>query len=332
MYAPRRARLAVAAVAAAVAALVAGFATRAAGAAPDAGVVDVTTNLAFQQSSAAGTGMTLTSAGEVLTNNHVIRGATTIRVTDPSTGRTYPAKVVGYSVANDVAVLRLRGASKLRTVTLGNSSAVRVGQQVTAVGNAGGVGGTPSSAPGRVTGLGGSIVASDQDGLRERLVGLIRTNAALQPGDSGGPLVDTAGRVIGMDTAASYDFEFQSAGGGYAIPINRAVAIAKQIEAGHASATVHIGSTPFIGVSISSESDGSGALVVGVVSSSPADRAGIVEGDTITAVDGHPVTSYAELSARLLRHNAGATVRVQWLDPSGGTEKATLRTVAGPPQ
>ncbi len=142
-----------------------GLASSAAAAPLGAGVVDVTTNLAYQSGSAAGTGMVLTPAGEVLTNNHVIRGATTIRVTDPSTGRGYAATVVGYSVASDVAVLQLTGASHLHTVTLGNSSTVKLSQRVTVVGNAGGTGGKPSSATGRVTGLGRSIVASDGQGL-----------------------------------------------------------------------------------------------------------------------------------------------------------------------
>src|SRR5206468_10490986 len=214
------------------------------------GVVDIETNLAYQNAAAAGTGMVLTSSGEVLTNNHVIRGATTIRVTDPSTKRSYAATVVGYSVTSDVAVLQLTGASHRHTGTLGNSSNVKLNQRVTAVGNAGGVGGKPSSATGKVTGLGRTIVASDGQGLSAQLTGLIRINAVLQPGDSGGPLLNANARVIGMDTAASAALTSQAVGEGYAIPINRAASLAKQIVAGRSSATVHIGSTAFLGVSI----------------------------------------------------------------------------------
>ena len=301
-----------------------------AGAASTSGIVDVTTNLAYENGAAAGTGMTLTSSGEVLTNNHVIRGATTIRVTDPSTGRRYTATVVGYSVASDVAVLRLAGASRLPTVSLGDSSSLKVGQRVTAVGNAGGRGGTPSSVSGSVTGLGRTIVASDGQGLQEQLVGLIRTDAAIRPGDSGGPLLDAAGRVIGMDTAASAGFFFQSSSEGYAIPINRALALAKQIVAGRGSATVHIGSTPFLGVRV--EPAGSGASVVSVVSGSPADRAGIVAGDTIVALDGRLIPSYDALSTLVLRHHAGDTVAVRWIDQFGTTQSASVRTAVGPPQ
>jgi S1-C subfamily serine protease len=295
----------------------------------------VTTTLGLQNGSAAGTGMVLTASGEILTNNHVIRGATDMRVIDPSTGRSYAATVIGYSVTSDVAVLQVNGAVNFHPIARGNSSNVKVGQLVTAVGNAGGKGGKPATAKGKITGVGRSIVASDGEGISEQLVGLIQTNAALQPGDSGGPLVNAAGRVIGMDTAASVDFEFQSRHQGYAIPINRALTLAKQIVAGHASTTVHIGSTPFLGVSVADPANGespTGALVAGVVSGSPADQAGIVAGDTITAVGGKPVTSYEVLASLLLQYNAGATVAVQWLDGTGTTQTANVVTATGPPQ
>jgi S1-C subfamily serine protease len=319
--------------AAALAAAFVGFAPRAGGASFETGVVDVVTNLAYQNGSAAGTGMVLSASGEVLTNNHVIRGASTIRVIDPSTGRRYSATVLGYSVANDIAVLKLKGAAHLHTVALGNSSTVRVGQPVTAVGNAGGAGGTPASARGKVTGVGRTITVSD-DGITERLTGLIRTDAALEPGDSGGPLLNAVGRVIGMNTAASVGFQFQAAREGFALAINRARSLVRQIEAQRSSATVHIGSTPFLGVSVSFADDtgATGGVVGTVVSGSPADQAGIVAGDTIVAVDGQTVDSYAALSKLLLQHNAGDTVTVQWADTAGGTQTVSVKTVAGPPQ
>ena len=331
------ARFSIAALAAAFAAAAIGLAPHpAAAAAVSTGVVDVTTTLGLENGSAAGTGMVLTASGEILTNNHVIRGATDMRVIDPSTGRSYTATVVGYSVTNDVAVLQVNGTVNLHPIARGNSSNAKVGQLVTAVGNAGGKGGKPATAKGKVTGVGRSITASDGEGISEQLVGLIQTNAALQPGDSGGPLVNAAGKVIGMDTAASVDFEFQSSSHqGYAIPINRALTLAKQIVAGRASTTVHIGSTPFLGVSVADAANGetpTGALVAGVVSGSPADQAGIVEGDTITAVNGQPVTSYEVLASLLLQFNAGATVTLQWLDGTGATQTANLVTATGPPQ
>ena len=255
-----------------------------AGSAPalDRGIVDVETNLGYQHVAAAGTGMILTSSGEILTNNHVIRGATAISVIVTATGRRYAATVVGYSVSADVAVLMAKGASGLQTVRLGDSSKLKRGQSVTAVGNAGGAGGAPAVTKGTITALGRTIIAGDQDGSAEQLVDLIETNAALRPGDSGGPLLDRAGRIIGMDTAASNNFSFQSGGnGGYAIPINRAVALAKQIVAGSRSATVHIGPTGFLGVTVQPSgylqdgADTKGALIVSIVPGSPAERAGL---------------------------------------------------------
>jgi S1-C subfamily serine protease len=166
------------------------------------GVVVIETNLAYQGGQAAGTGMVLTSSGEILTNNHVIRGATDIKVRVPSTGRSYAAEVVGYDLTDDVAVLQASGAADLKTAPLGSSSSVDVGQSVQAVGNAGGTG-YLSHASGTVTGVGRSITVSDDQGGSENLSGLIETNAAVRPGDSGGPLLNSAGQVIGMDTAAS---------------------------------------------------------------------------------------------------------------------------------
>jgi S1-C subfamily serine protease len=244
-----------------------------------AGVVDVETNLGLEGGAAAGTGMVLTPSGIVLTNNHVIRGATTVRVVLPSSGRTYNARVLGYSVAADVAVLGLQGASHLQTVTIARSTRLRVGQPVTAVGNAGGAR-RLVVAPGRITGLGKTIMAGDGQNGSAQLTGLIETNAGLQPGDSGGPLFDAAHRVVGMNTAASAGFFLSStASDAYAVPVTRALAIAKQIQAGRASATVHVGATPFVGVQLQS-TDGyfgggrTGVVVAGVVPGSPADRAG----------------------------------------------------------
>jgi S1-C subfamily serine protease len=228
----------------------------------DPGLVDIDTTLGYQQEEAAGTGIVLTSTGEVVTNNHVIDGATTISVTDVGNGKTYSASVVGYNRTKDIAVLQLHGASGLNTATIGNSSSVSVGEDIVGIGNAGGTGGTPSAAGGTVTALNQSITASDEgDATSEQLTELIETNADIQPGDSGGSLVDTSGDVLGIDTAASAGFSFQSSGQssgnqGYAIPINEAITIAKEIEAGTSSSTVHIGATAFLGVEVAQSTCG----------------------------------------------------------------------------
>ena len=226
----------------------------------DPALVDVVSTEGDQGAVAAGTGIVLTSNGTVLTNNHVIRGATSIKVTDVGNGRSYTAKVVGYDATKDVAVIQLQNASGLTTASLGDSSSVQSGDSVTALGNAGGKGGTPSVATGTVTALNQGITASD-DGSganSEQLTGLIETNADIQPGDSGGALVNSYGQVIGMNTAASSGTQFQSESGqsavqAYAIPIDKAESIAKQIEGGQDSSTVHIGATAFLGI----ETDGS---------------------------------------------------------------------------
>src|SRR5580704_7270927 len=181
----------------------------------DPGLVDVTSTLGYQGATAMGTGIVLTSNGEILTNNHVVNGATSISVTDIGNGKTYKATVVGYDESQDIAVLQLSGASGLTTASTGDSSTVGVGDSVVALGNAGGVGGTPAVAPGSVTALNQAITATDEgSGSSEQLTGLIETNAGIQAGDSGGPLVNSHGQVIGIDTAASTNYQFGGSGSG----------------------------------------------------------------------------------------------------------------------
>ena len=295
------------------------------------GVVVVETSFADGQ--AAGTGMVLTSSGEVLTNNHVIRGATTIKIVLPGTGRSYSAKVLGYSVSKDVAVLKASGASNLRTVSLGNSSTVRVGQSVTATGNAGGTGALTSTS-GTVTALGRAITVGDESGS-QRLTGLIEASSELEPGDSGGPLFNAAHKVVGMNTAASVGYVFRGSrgGDGYAIPINTAIVIAKQIEAGKGSATVHVGPTAFLGISVASDqAGGSGAVIAGVLPGGAASTAGLTAGDVITSIDGRAVSSSATLRSALLLEKPGARVTVTYVDTLGASGTVTVTLGAGPPQ
>ena len=315
---------------------------RGASAAVGSGVVVIDTNLGYQGGQAAGTGMVLTSSGEVLTNNHVIAGATTIRVVVPATGRSYATRVVGYDVAADVAVLQLRGASNLATVST-SSAKLSVGQPITAVGNAGGTG-RLVSVDGTITGLRKTITAGDESGRSERLSGLIEIDAAVQPGDSGGPLLDGNGRVIGMDTAASAGFGFgfrtTSTSDAYAIPIGRALPLAKQIEAGRSSAAVHVGPTAFLGVEVESVSDAyrygdsgvSGALIGGVVPGGPAASAGLVPGDVITAIGGRTVSSPASITAFVLARKPGARVAVGYVDQYGSRHTVSVTLGSGPPQ
>ncbi len=304
----------------------------------DPALVDINVTLGYENGQAAATGIVLTSNGEVLTNNHVINGATSISATDVGNGRTYKATVVGYDRGKDIAVIRLDGASGLKTARIGGSSTAAVGAGVVAIGNAGGIGGTPSAAGGTIVALNQQIVASDAgDGVSERLTGLIETNADIQPGDSGGPLVDTAGAVIGIDTAASGGYSFQTNGSqGFAIPIDTAMALVSQIASGDASATVHIGPTAFLGVGMESASGfgsgaaTSGAIISGVVPGTPAAHAGLVAGDAITSVDGHAVDSPSSLSALLGAHKPGDHVTIGWTDQSGGRHSTTVQLATGP--
>jgi len=296
------------------------------------GVVIVNTNLAYEHAAAAGTGIVLTSSGEVLTNNHVIRGSKTIHVVIPGTRTAYSARVLGYDVTADVALLQLQHASGLATATIGDSSKLARGQTVTAVGNAGGAG-TLAVTTGRITGLGRTISVSDDQGGTVQLADLVETDASLQPGDSGGPLLDSAHRVIGMDSAASATFTFHGANDAYAIPINRAVAIAKQIIARQGSAQVHVGDTAFLGVQVQpAVIPDTGVLVGGVVSGGPVAKAGLVAGDVITGVGGHQVRSTAKLVSALLVHHPGDKVKLVWSDPSSGAHTSTITLASGPPQ
>src|SRR6476659_1305931 len=289
------------------------------------GVVVIETNLAYQNAAAAGTGIVLTSSGRILTNNHVIAGATTIRVSVPKTTHTYTARVVGYDTTADVAVLQLQKASNLKTVTTGDPSSPKPGARVTAVGNAGGTGRLTSSR-GNVTGLHKSITVQGDDGTTEQLTGLIETNAALQPGDSGGPLLNSAGRVVGIDTAASSGSPFagSASNDGYAIPIGKATTIAKQIVSGKASATVHIGATAFMGVQLGNSPSfaDQGATIVGVVSGGPAATAGLVPGDVITAAAGSVVSGPSDIQSLVLAHKPGDKIAVTYIDEGGQNQSA----------
>jgi S1-C subfamily serine protease len=328
-----RTRIVLAALVAAV--IAAGLALATTRSAPiGTGVVVIDTNLAYQGGQAAGTGMVLTSSGVVLTNNHVIRDATAIRVVVPATGRSFKAKVVGYDASDDVAVLQASGASNLKTIPLGNSASLNAGQSVKALGNAGGTG-SLRAASGTVTGVDRAITVGDDHGGGESLEGMIETNAAVQPGDSGGPLMNAAGQVVGMDTAASVGNGVARAAtsDGYAIPINKAVSIALQIMRGDASATIHVGGTAFLGVEVAENSyGGSGAVITSVVPGSPAAAAGLTPGDLITSFGGHAVSSPAELTTLVTTQKPGAPISATYVDQEGATQTATVALASGPPR
>jgi len=334
------------------------------------GLVIINATLQYDSEIAAGTGMVLNADGLVLTNNHVIEDSTKITATAVSTGKTYPATVVGYDVTGDVALIQLQDASGLTTVPVGNSSAVRAGDAVVALGNAEGQGSISATA-GQVTGLNQTITASNEGGstASETLNGMIQTNADIAPGDSGGPLASPAG-VIGMDTAGN-DASSQQAAAGFAIPVNTALSVARQIAAGHTSSVITIGYPPFVGIFIGSGSSSSpqaqqqqqeqqnggsgssqacytsnsdltvpsaiapvssGILVIGTICGSPAAAAGLTGGAVITAVNGQAAGSPDDLSSILARFHPGEVISVTWVSPSGQRTTSSLHLAAGPPQ
>src|SRR5262249_20204437 len=308
-------------------------------AAQEVGVVDVTTVLKCQGAQAAGTGMILNSTGEVLTNNHVVDGATSISVTVVSTGKTYTATVVGTDPTDDVAVIQLQNASGLQTAKLGDSSTVSVGDAVTGVGNAGGTG-TLTQAAGNVEALNQSLTATDDNGQNpEQLTGMIESNAPIQAGDSGGPLYNANGEIVGMDTAAEAASQSSTASQAYSIPINKALNIAQQIASGVQNSTIHQGYPGILGDSLADSSGNgfgsfgstaSGAQIQSVIDGSPAAGAGLAAGDVITAVNKTSVGSASDLHNALANDKPGSKVTITWTDTSGQSHSASITLATGP--
>ena len=295
------------------------------------GVVTIVSTLNYSSAEAAGTGIILTSTGEILTNNHVVQGSTAINVTVESTGASYSAKVVGTDATDDVAVLQLVDSSGSDVTGLTKATVdtgtLAAGDAVISVGNAEGTGNLVA-ASGTVTALNQSItVANDVTGADEKLSGLIETDADVVSGDSGGPLIDKQGEVTGMVTAASSGSRNVT---GYAIPIHSALAIAKQIVNGEASSSIVIGLPAFLGVELADAQTGSGVLISGIVTGSAAAGTGLAAGDTITAVNGVAVTTSDSLSSLIKAHAVGDRVTIAYTDAAGTAQQVTVTLAAGP--
>jgi len=299
---------------------------------------------------AAGTGIVLTSDGEILTNYHVVEGSTSVKVTLPSsagsTGTTYTASVVGVDQSADVALLQLQDASGL-TVAKIDDDTLKTGDDVTAVGNAGGTG-TLTAAEGDVTDLSASITTQSEDSVAgEELTSMIETSSDVVAGDSGGPLLDDEGEVVGIDTAASSGQDID----GYAVPIDTALAVVTQIRSGDETTVVRIGAAAFLGVEVASStvsdsgygygygddsngdagtSTASGATIAGVVDGDAAAEAGLEAGDTITEVGSTTVTDAAGLTKALSTMNPGDQIKVTWTTADGAAQSATVTLDASP--
>lgn len=287
------------------------------------GLVRVAATLKYQGGKAAGTGMVVTSNGEVITNHHVVEGATRIRVKVMSTGQSYRASVIGTDATDDVAVLQLKNAAGLATVTT-DTSPVSVGDAVTAVGDAGGSTSTFSAAAGKVTDTSRRITTHSQDGhSSEKLRGLIEISSDVISGDSGGATYDDQGEVVGMTTAASSG---SSDVVGYAIPIAKVLRIADDLEQGTQNARYEYGAPAFLGLGL----QGGGTTVSGVYPGTPAARAGVTAGDTVTRVGSTRVTTATGLKSAITTYSPGDRVRIAWTDADGTSHIATVTLMSGP--
>jgi S1-C subfamily serine protease len=332
-------------------------------------IVDVTSTLRYDDETASGTGFIIDGkAGLVLTNNHVIRDATSVTARLTSTGKTYPAKIIGADVGADIALLQLQGAAGLPAAPVGNSAALKPGAPVLAIGNQAGQGGPPTIAPGIISSLNRTIQANDgTSGFTEILHGMLQTSAQIEPGDSGGPLADAAGVVIGVDTAAGTGGQVA----GYAIPIDGAMTVARQIAAGRPEPGISFGVGGFLGVVMPSTTSPSpraqaqaehglaparggqspqscldtesgagvpttvaparsGALVDGVLCGTGAATAGITAGDVITQVAGRPVSSPDALTAIVSACLPGTLVPVTWVSTNGTTKTSLVSLDSAP--
>jgi S1-C subfamily serine protease len=305
----------------------------------DSAIVDITADTASPGGQVAGTGMVITSNGEVLTNNHVIDDTVNIRAQIDGTGKVYQVKVIGYDLSDDVALVQLVGASNLPTVPIGDSSKLSTGDSITVLGNALGKGGTPAESSGTVTLLNTTITASDTSGNNETLTGMIQVNATIEPGDSGGPEVNANGQVIGMTTAGqtSGDPNRQAASTtGFAIPINKAMQIVAEIRAG-SGPNIHIGLAALLGVAVadiqpsiqrsgvdcSASRATTGAWVSGITAN-PARSAGVTACGRITNIGSATITNTSNLHTAMAGFSVGQTVTLTWLDASAVTHTASV--------
>jgi serine protease Do len=291
-----------------------------------------------QATEGAGSGIVISSDGYILTNKHVVADSTSLSVTT-SDGTVYDnAKVVGTDPLNDLAFVKVDGVSNLKPAVLGDSSSVRIGQSVVAIGNSlGQFQNTVTS--GIISGTGRPITASEggsTSGSQETLTDLIQTDAAINPGNSGGPLTNLSGQVIGINTAVAQDAQSI----GFAIPINSAKGIIKnltktgKVERGYLGIN-YITITPEVakqynlsvkqGAYVYAPNGGSA-----VISGSPADKAGIKDKDIITKVGDIEVGDRGNVSSLVSEYAVGETVPITILrDGQTQTINVTLEAYSG---
>jgi S1-C subfamily serine protease len=292
------------------------------------GIVQVNVSSPGQQ--ALGSGVIIDGRGYIVTNNHVVAGASTVQVT-LANGTMLPATVVGTDPADDLAVIKITPpAYGLTTLHLGDSSKLRVGQGVLAIGSP--LGNAETVTSGIVSALNRNVSEGQKGPI---LPDAIQTDAPINPGNSGGALLDMQGNLIGIPTLNAIDTEFNTPanGLGFAIPVNRINFIAQQIIAdGHVT---HTGRS-ILGVTVTNVdqqvatknhlSVTSGVMVVNVTSSGPAASAGVKTGDVIVQLGNRTVKSASDLSMALLQHKPGDVVAVKIYR---GTQQVTLNVPLG---
>ena len=307
-------------------------------------LVNITVTIQSSGQGAAGSGIVLTGDGQVLTSHHVVKGADVITVGDIGTGAQFPATVLGYDSAADIALLSLTGAHDLPIARIGDSSALAPGDRIMAIGNAGGTG-HPTATPGIVTSLNTSVIARDAADLsRKALTGMLEVRAPVESGQSGGAVVDRSGAVVGVVTAASGEPRGGACGAGgvgdcgkaagdasgYAVPIDTAMDIVRQIRSGTTTDAVHIGPTATLGVLTSDASTGGARIDVSLYGL-PAFAAGLAPGEVITAVDGRPVSSAHALKTALNTRRPDDRVALTLAEPDGARRAVTVILASGPP-
>jgi S1-C subfamily serine protease len=276
------------------------------------------------QGRGAGTGVILTADGEVLTNNHVIEGATTIEVTLNGESTPRRADLIGAEPSADLALIKIRGASGLATAELGTSAGARVGDDVVAIGNA-------LALPGGPTVTEGIISATNRTLPEVGLDGLIQTDAAINHGNSGGPLVNAAGEVIGINTAVIRGGGSDAEGIGLAIAIDTAKPIIEALRKGgipdDQRAFLGVSSqdlTPDIKDNIGTPAN-AGAVVAEIVPGSAADDAGLERLDVIVRIDGKDVQGAVNVGSAIRAKKPGDKVTIEYY--RGDARRTTTATL-----
>ncbi len=280
----------------------------------------------------SGTGFVIDKGGVIVTNAHVVKDAQQVQVRLDDDGSYVDARVVGTDVSSDLAVLRVDSseASKLRPLALADSDKVQVGDQTLAIGYPLGLNRSASASQGIVSGLGRSIDAANNFSIEK----VIQTDAAINPGNSGGPLLDSAGRVIGVNTAIlTAGSSGGSVGIGFAVPSNTLRDVVPRLESG---GTVK---RAYIGVQTRPSQTGSGAEVVTVTPGTPAARGGLRAGDRVVESAGRPVTVPEDISASIESREPGEKITIdvrrggarQSLDITLGTRPDTAPGAGTPP-